>query len=748
MDHKLQLHEFFIEGGNREKSHVILHITEPSNEEEKKRGYFFAVCDLNNATTKHIVSFQNIVDDIEKEYYDTSNRTHATLEIILKDINRVHNDIIKDNIEVNCVVGTITEKDIEFSFCGYPQLLLFYKTKTDLYKQMNLIDQNSEESSDRLFGQLVQGKISTDDFVFIGTPNIKDFFTEDRLQKIVTSRPARQSSEHIGRVLSDIRNEQSFGGLIIHLQKLETAPTIKKIRPTFESGSDRSLKNLFSTEKNTSDTLAPSFIPQVNDRLQNFWQEKGKSSALSPKTTASSAEIGSAHLRQYKQSKSTEKQPSDTAKKIMLGIFNFLKFAAKITWIIILFIATALMSLGRFLGMLFFVITNMHNRRRQIMDNWRHQWQILKDYLKNLPPITKILFFASICIIIVIIGSIYYIRDQQTKVAAEKVAQNIIREIIAHKDAAESALIYKDENAAIVETTAAKQLQTTLDCKLYVRECTQFNEQIENILSQIRKLTVATPELLVDWSKNVSLKNAQLTRLNNRIVAYSSTIGTLYFYDLLTKTSKDISGEFSGFTAAVAPKENDYLALIYDNKNLAKYDPKDNSLQKAEISFLNNNIKIVDFLIYNRRVYSLDVLNNQIYKHDSIKTGFATGQPWIKDAGEKLQNALSLATDGDMFVGTADGQIVKYTKGEKQLFAINGLDPVLNSNAQIWTYTDKLYLYILDSVGKRLIILEKDGRLKNQITAKEWKAPSGMVIDEDNKIGYILDGGKLYKINL
>ena len=83
-----------------------------------------------------------------------------------------------------------------------------------------------------------------------------------------------------------------------------------------------------------------------------------------------------------------------------------------------------------------------------------------------------------------------------------------------------------------------------------------------------------------------------------------------------------------------------------------------------------------------------------------------------------------------------------------QPFEISGLDPALTTPTKIWSYNDLKYLYILDTAEKRLIILEKDGKLKTQIMAKEFKAPVGMIIDEENKTGYILDSNKLYKITL
>jgi hypothetical protein len=46
MSGKIEINEFFIEGGDQKKSHVLLHITEPSTPEEEDRGYFF--CPFRN----------------------------------------------------------------------------------------------------------------------------------------------------------------------------------------------------------------------------------------------------------------------------------------------------------------------------------------------------------------------------------------------------------------------------------------------------------------------------------------------------------------------------------------------------------------------------------------------------------------------------------------------------------------------------------------------------------------------------
>ena len=44
----VDIREFFVEGDDQKTSHVLLHITEPSTAEEIEKGYFLALCEINN----------------------------------------------------------------------------------------------------------------------------------------------------------------------------------------------------------------------------------------------------------------------------------------------------------------------------------------------------------------------------------------------------------------------------------------------------------------------------------------------------------------------------------------------------------------------------------------------------------------------------------------------------------------------------------------------------------------------------
>ena len=186
---------------------------------------------------------------------------------------------------------------------------------------------------------------------------------------------------------------------------------------------------------------------------------------------------------------------------------------------------------------------------------------------------------------------------------------------------------------------------------------------------------------------------------------------------------------------------------MYHQKNLLLLNPEDSSTKAADISYPATETIIASATVYNRRLYSIDTKNNQIYRHDSILTGFAQGKEWVKD-GTNIRDGVDIAIDGDVWVLKDNGQIMKFATGASQPFAVQGLDPALGKGGKLWTYTDVNNLYVLDPTNKRLVILEKDGKLKKQITAPEFDNLGDMVIDEPNQTAFLVNGSKLYKISL
>jgi len=400
------------------------------------------------------------------------------------------------------------------------------------------------------------------------------------------------------------------------------------------------------------------------------------------------------------------------------------------------------------------MISNYQNRRRLILDNWSRQLRNYRENFRALPGVTKLLIVSSVLLLIAFLGSIIYLRANQNHINQNRANQETLRLINSKKETAEeNILIYHNDSAALDEIQAAKDLLGQLRCKTAEEKvtCNNLKEQLENILVKIEKITVVAPELIADWSSPpISLAASKIIKISDKILGFNSATSTLIIYDPLTKSSRllPIFGSGAGYSAAAVPKENDYVILLKNGRELLQFNLQNNLLKKIEVSFPTDKALSAAMVVYNRRLYSLDPTQNQIYKHDSTKEGFGPGRDWIIDNGVNLTSGVSLALDGDAFVLSKNGQIIKLTKGASSSFSLQGLNPPLTSGDKIWTYNDLNYLYVLDGENKRLIILEKDGRLKAQLTAKEFSRPTDLVIDDGGRTAYLVDQAKLYKISL
>jgi hypothetical protein len=768
MEDTLQLHEFFVEGGNAERSHALLHITEPSTPEEKQKGYFFAVCEIIGSTTEYIEELQQTIDVIEKGYYENNELSSAeTLEAVLDQVNKQSVNIIKRGIELHWMVGVITGNEIIFGFHGHPTILLFYKNKEGIYQPLDLVAQNpiDRSATPTIFSQIIQGKISPHDYLAVTTPHVREFYDYDRMQRIITTRSAEESCRHFERAFQESKRELSFAGIIVTVGRtIERRPAPAPRLPQVSHGSSESLQQLFSTEKNTARTLTSSFGKSVQNGLNHLTKRDKKiPQAISPVFEEQSSSrnedleplrpVAAARNRRNERWEKTETKDYvfQIFRTIVTGLITLNKWLFKVVIVLL----TTLGALFRFFGTLSIAIINYKGRRQIIFAGWKRSLLTFRDHIYHLPLLTKIFFILTILLIIGVSASVMYFNHQHQIASATEFFTTTAQSITKKKDSADGALIYQDENTARQNFTQAEDLYKKLPCATTKDQkqqdvCKKLENDLNELATKLRKVTGIQPELQVSWEQpNVSLQG--MVKIGNLLLAYSPTTLNLTSYNLLTHETSTIalnSTSTNGFTQATVPVENDYALFLTPSNELYSYKPKDKTFKKVTFAPNKSNTTFSSLLVYNRRLYGLDTTNLQINRHEPIVGGFSRGTDWVKDNNQDLQNAVSFAIDGDLYALKKDGTVVKYTNGNKQEFSLHNLDPILKSGQTLFTNTDYTYIYILDSETGRILIVRKDGTVKSQLMAPEIKGASAMVIEENNKTGYFLNGNKAYKVKL
>ncbi len=142
----------------------------------------------------------------------------------------------------------------------------------------------------------------------------------------------------------------------------------------------------------------------------------------------------------------------------------------------------------------------------------------------------------------------------------------------------------------------------------------------------------------------------------------------------------------------------------------------------------------------------LDSANNQIWKYQNTDLGFLDISSYLRAGGVDFNNAIAMAIDGSTYVLTSTGNIAKFTSGLSETFKIAGLDPAINNPVSLFTSDDVNNLYVLDSGGKRVVVLNKKGAYQGQYNLP--MAVNFVLADESLKKIFVISGSKVYSFDL
>ncbi|MDF2379019.1 MAG: hypothetical protein P1V18_02225 [Candidatus Gracilibacteria bacterium] len=195
------------------------------------------------------------------------------------------------------------------------------------------------------------------------------------------------------------------------------------------------------------------------------------------------------------------------------------------------------------------------------------------------------------------------------------------------------------------------------------------------------------------------------------------------------------------------------LPFITQKGQLVEYRMRDGSFELMNTldTTWKKGVDIKTF--HGEYVYLLDTANNTIWKYRRLRTNYSKPSPWTTDGD--LSDAVSMAIDGDVYVLTRKGEIVRYSRGEVDDFKINDQPTVPLSNpSKIFTFAEALNIYVLDSENKRVVVYSKGtgsvGRYEKQILFEQFDANSirDIFVDKDEQKLTILTEDKLYITDL
>lgn len=298
--------------------------------------------------------------------------------------------------------------------------------------------------------------------------------------------------------------------------------------------------------------------------------------------------------------------------------------------------------------------------------------------------------------------------------------------------------------------SAKDNLNKALNLKPKDSQALDLKNQIEKELPSIlQQITVSEFPLFLDLELIKKGFSAQkITLSGSKILLLDPNTKTLVTIDINKKSNQILSGESQlgkGKDASI----NGELAFVYsEDKGVLKIDSTNQKVTSVA-KFDNEWGKITDIIGFGSNVYLLDSLKGQIWKYLPTTDGYSDKREYLnKGVKVDFAGSVRMQIESSVYVLKSTGEIFRFTRGDKDHFGLEGLDKGIKDPKSFFVSSDTDNLYLLDSGNKRLLVLTKTGAYKGQYQGDKFAQVSDLVVDEEGKKVYLLEGSKIYSVDL
>ncbi|MGE5425991.1 MAG: cell division protein ZapB [Bacillota bacterium] len=723
-----------------------VYISQPDAVKEDLAGRIFILAEIDGkkADLKRVVDF--IITSLEDFYYNDEKiylldkieglSLDNVFEAALAKLNRALLEFLADEKiflrqeETNLIIGLLFENRLMFSNFGLNKTFLIFK-KQDDYELINVEASAAEEETandaisagPKFFSSVITGKIPPASFFLFCNEALPEYISNKDLIDYVAKLPPLVAAEQIKSALGKVNSYVPFLGIIVK-NTYGLSPAELKDDALAEStqSAHNSISHLNYTEKRTEQMLAPAGLVNWRKVGKFFGKSKGKgkfapvTSSLRLKETASAL----ASLPPLSRQKTV------SAARLIKQM-NFSRGVSPRTSLLRLISGTASLFSPHF---------------------WRQSYSRGRIWLKDLNPKNRSLLIILGSVLIILSGSIAYGAVTNGRKASEQAFSDAVSSIEEKKGMIDLYLAAKNPESAKPLIGDSLALLDSLEAKkeVQIETVARLRSEVEALRSRVWKLTDVSPELLGGF-KSVN----QGAEVRNLLVAegkaYAADPNGKAVY-VLKQDDKSISSLLiNGDIKELAHPILEAGAIYYaDSNRLLRLDRSNGTSELRPISGMDAGSSPAAIQFYNDYLYLLMADAGKIYRFSASNSGFGSRYDWIRD-DTQLTDAVSMIIDSKIFVLKADGKVIRFSRGLKEDFALESIEPALSSASLMKDAGDKLA--ILDKASHRLIFFNKsDGKLAWQYRFPNLGDVKDFALSEDYKTAFILDGDSVYRFSV
>ncbi len=587
----------------------------------------------------------------------------------------------------------------------------------------------------KVFSSLTTGTLVPGDSLFFGTPSFLNFFSLEKLKRLVSEHEPAAAVDTLGGLLEGVAAHENFGAVVGRVGLQASAePAIGVVRRG-TTDSHASMEELLHRERATETILSPKITPSVS-----HWM----TGVLSPLRSV---------WRRLPIPHRTPTQPESAEYWTRRGYRNYrserLARESK-SWS---FIRRMLWGVGRRSLMLVALIIDFFRGKRVIRANIGHVPRtslspISKALIRfrALPRSRKVVLIAGIVLVYVFFQSIYIIGSRREH-ARVRSAVNVTLETVTDLDGkVKAALLYGDEEGAKTMVRQGRELlETVPDKKEYHDQVTSLSAMLEGYWEQTKHLiTITDPTVVTSLSPAAPRGLATATPAS--VVAFNESppgVTVVSTEDGATKTIELAEPDESVFTKATTDGAGATVLMLSGDVPV-EYNAGTGTLTRRQVNFENQDRTVASVAVYNGRLYTLDTKNNQIFRHNRAGNGWATGTAWLTESID-VAAAVDIAIDGSLYLLYPTG-VTKATQGTRAAFTLSEIDPPLFAATSLFTTVALDRLFIAEPASKRVLVFSKEGRLISQLYSESFSDLRDIAVVDSTV--YVLAGSTVYALEV
>ncbi len=703
---------------------------QPVDPEQAQSGMIFSQIEILSPWFPTSQVGQTVINTLIREYYRGSDTSDLiNFEDAVKKVNESLAQIAQNGEtdwigKFGGVLILVNGHDIHFAQTGLSQAYLYRGSKINHITEGLSGDEAPHPL--KTFSNLTSGTLQEGDKIVVANSAFFEAISPTELKTIITSfRPTIAAIES-AKLLKNHKNGQNGNAVFIELttkEELAGVPPDQKIeavyldKPMFNLGS--SIKGLFKNivvpKAKKLGIAASSGFSKSREALKPHLKRTLEASKRnSGKALGSISKIGTSAKNKISP-KQLDLDESSFEKSKQSEIINNKKSNDKIGFIKVLLKAKN--RLRRFL-----IHRGLYSSKKSKM------------------------ILAVLIVVILGLGLTAGIAIRnKSKTKDSKDFQNKLNKIVSLEGTAAIKLSKGDEAGAVIDYTNAISLAGELKGTKYESDALKSAETAKVKISSITKLVNVkiTSEATIKSSQGVLNIIGDDIYLTQGKDVFKKARSAPAFSPATT-----IEASLGSIVSSASITENETIAYVFSKPALGTLDLQTQKFIPQEATL--NYPGIVK--AFGTTLYVLDAPSNQIWKIASSDGNYTDANEYIK-GGTIISDVIDMTIDGSIYTLSADGKIMRLSRGEKVSDVIFNLpaSEKLSSFKKIKTSetSDSIFLLSKDQNSDRVIEINKEnGSFIGQYSLEGGSSSVEELIDPDSREIYLIKENKLltYKI--